>query len=537
MRVIDASITVDKSASDYDSIHNTFLRVWDPSTDPTKEWRKPGDQPIAIITCEQRQKLFDEVEAEVGRRYRDQKSEEAKKTWLKEASEVARKHGHAQYKPPIFGIFIFDMCSFCALHCKTTKVQDLLVHGASLMSLWDSKNGNHIVSLRNQSAILGPALTSYFDLIEAAPEYKGQLASWCSDHSDNMLGTAATRANRDINTDFKRLSKMLDALAEKGKVKTRLIGIMANVVLAKPWIYFKVLKESLGKHAATTALKKREKKQYDLGISILTCELFLLKEMILLLSLTSYDKKEIREMAKRYRLRAKQYEFVHAYFLPNMSRMYDVVLTCIVPHIFDRCIELGVSPGVLGLLESREQFHQRVNQCPSMPFSLYKAIALGRKSWCFQVAECLNLLCYKETREDTRTSFPSETRQVVREGKQRNNVRGQGGNKGKERQQISYIYDPLETPFLQKTSRCGCGRYKTFDACNVCSWGYIEDIWKKSEQSATLLIKRETTVSKTTTTISNEKQEIKSLLKFYAELDKMNILRFLNADFNKHDNA
>ena len=59
-------------------------------------------------------------------------------------------------------------------------------------------------------------------------------------------------------------------------------------------------------------------------------------------------------------------------------------------------------------------------------FLLDTAITLGRKSWCYQVAESLNLLCYKETREDTRTPFPAETRQVVKEGKQKK-INGDGG--------------------------------------------------------------------------------------------------------------
>ena len=270
--------------------------------------------------------------------------------------------------------------------------------------------------------------------------------------------------------------------------------------------------------------------------------------MMLYLSLTSYKKSEIKKFKNWYVVRAKQFEFVHSHFLPNMSRMYDVVMTCIVPLIFDQCIDLGISPGGLGLLESKEKFHQKTVQCPSMPFTLEAAIRLKRKSWCWQVVESINLVgLYKETRPDTRTPYPSsEMRQVIREGKQNNRERGVGDEKGKMRQQRSFIYDPIETPYLQKKKRCACGRFETFDECTLCGWGDIRSIWEKSMKCGEILIRRETggnnggestssTTTTTTTATSNEAEEIRSLLGYFSKMDKKNILRFLNVDFNKND--
>lgn len=527
------------------SIINTFMRVWAPTTDPNAKWEKKGDRPIAILDCETRQRLFEAVEREMGRKYNDETDEDGRKNWLKEANDIARKHGHAQYKPPLFGSFICDLPSFCALHCKTTKVLDSLVNGASLMGLWDITNDNPIVNLGAQSAKLGPALSMYFALIETQPEYKNQLGMWCSDHSAKVLGNAAKRASRDINTDFKRLSKLLESLSEDAKLKTRLVGGMANVVLAKPWVYVEIQIKSFKKYPRAAS---REKKKFSFGISVLAVELFLLKEMMLYLSLTSYKKSEIKKFKNWYTIRAKQFEFVHSHFLPNVSRMYDIVMTCIVPLIFDQCIELGISPGGLGLLESKEKYHQKTVQCPSMPFTLEAATKLNRKSWCWQVVESLNLVgLYKETRPDTRTAYPSsEIRQVIREGNQNNRERGVGDEKGKMRQQRSYIYDPIETPYLQKKERCACGRFKTFDECTLCGWGDIKSIWEKSMKSGEILIRREkqasnggestsSTTTTTTTATSNEEEEIKSLMEYFSKMDKKNILRFLNVDFNKND--
>lgn len=533
---------VDRNDTDT-AVHDTFLRDWSPNIEPGAKWEKPGDRPVAIISCEQRQKLFDDVQEKVGRLYANCETEEEKKAWLDEAREAARAAGHAQYKPPIFGVFIMDMPSFCALHFKTTAVKDILVHGASLLTLWDSSNEHQIISLGTMGAKLGPSLQCYFKEIESAPEFKGQLESWSKDHSLKCLGNAAKRANRDINVEFKRLSNFLATLSEDAKISTRLIGVMANVILSKPWVYVNILIKSLQRIPATTTQQKKKRKKYELGISILAVKLFCLKDIVLNLSITSYDVTEIQKLGIRYRFRAKQMEYIHTYFLPNMSRMYDVVATCLVPHIFDRCIDLRASPGSMGLLESKEKFHQDVVQVPTFPLTLEAAVKLGRKSWTYQVLQNIGLKnLYKETREDTLTPYPStEIRQVIKDGNLNNNKRGEGEKRGKVRHQRSYIYDSLETPYLQSEDikinepwnmveeRCGCGRFQSFDECDVCNFGQIKILWQKTHSCAKLLIRRE--VLKTTR--QEDAKEVKGLLKWLSKMDSLNILRHLHADLDK----
>ena len=536
---------VDEKDTDFD-INDTFLRNWSPSTDKDAKWEKPGDRPVAILSCEHRQKLFDAVEQEVGKLWKHCTTEEEKEEWLKQAREIARKYGHSQYKPPLFGVYIFDLPSFCALHFKTIEVKDILVHGASLMRLWDAANGNQIVSMRTQEAKLGKALQYYFDEIENAPEYRNQLVSWCSDHAAKCLGNAAKSASKDINVEFKRLSRLLESLAEDASKSTRLIGVMANVVLAKPWVIVGILIKALETYKARSYQKKKKKKQFAFGISVLAAKLYCLKDVVLNLSLASYDIKEISEMSIRYKHRAKQMEYIHSYFLPNMARMYDVVATCIAPLVFTLCIDIGISPGGAGLLESREQFHQCVVQCPTFPLSLEAAIRLNRKSWTYQVIRNMLLVkVYKETRDDTRTPYPSkEIRQVKREGNQNNKGRGEGNQKGKVRQQRSYIYDPFETPYLQNErfseellkepwvlieERCGCGRFNSFDKCEICSFGYIKELWKKTNQCAKLLIKRESSQ----TVRGDDTNQVKALLRWLSKMDDINILRHFHAELEK----
>ena len=93
-----------------------------------------------------------------------------------------------------------------------------------------------------------------------------------------------------------------------------------------------------------------------MSVSAIASMLYTVKRIVLGLSNTSYNKEEIKQMASQYRADAKQLEYIQS-FLFATNRTYDILATVAMPELFDKCAALGVSPGVLGLLESSESFH------------------------------------------------------------------------------------------------------------------------------------------------------------------------------------
>ena len=92
-----------------------------------------------------------------------------------------------------------------------------------------------------------------------------------------------------------------------------------------------------------------------------------------------------------------------------------------------------------------------------------------------------------------------------------------------------FAEDVLEEPWVLKEKRCGCGRYETFDECNICDFGQIKVLWEKTHECAKLLIKREVL----NTRRIDDAAQVKKLLKWFSKMDEINILRHLHADLSK----
>ena len=217
---------------------------------------------------------------------------------------------------------------------------------------------------------------------------------------------------------------------------------------------------------------KKLREQFLVSISSIASMLHAVKRIVLGLSYTSYDKAEIKQMATEYRTNAKQLEYIQS-FLFATNRTYDILATVAMPELFDKCATLGVSPGVLGLLESSESFHNHVKSYNAMPYGMEHVKGFKRKNklknrntWSHQVMQKIYLVnIYKDSRQDVFTRFKGNAKTS----------------------KLSRIKDLKKTPYFD-SGGCPCGRKKTYHECNACKIPAIKKIMGLSKQCADIII-------------------------------------------------
>jgi hypothetical protein len=462
------------------SIEEEYLfKLWSPDKREDATWEAPGDRPIPISTVSQRKDLFEKCDLkcmmECGKRKGECKSEEDLKKWMKVANRCAIDSGHAQLHEPFFGIN-FDISTICALHYKTTKVKDILCYGAELVSYWDTVNGKEIVNSKMTAARCGPALDYYFKQLETEKLYKKQLISFAHDARSTIVGNAVKKRSRNVDAKQKTIGRNLEKLAKDSERSTRLIGVMANVVLKQPWKLVSILKNAVLKtsYKGKGGAKKQKELQDEFltSISAIASMLYTVKRVVLGLSYTSYDKTEIKDMATEYRANAKQLEYIQSLLFAT-NRTYDILATVAMPDLFDKCAVLGVSPGVLGLLESSESFHNHVKSYNAMPYGMEHVKAFRRKNkmqkrktWSNQVMQKIYLVnIYKNTRQDAFAPYKENSKSS----------------------KLSRVKDLKKTPYFD-SGGCPCGRKETNSQCDACKLPAIKEIMDLSKKCADILI-------------------------------------------------
>jgi hypothetical protein len=385
-------------------------------------------------------------------------------------------------------------------------------------------------------AYLGPSLTAYLKAVEEEPVFRYQLLNFVVDTKNNMLSNAAKSAVADHGS---MASKFLDAIAKQSQYSLRLIGRQANLLLQYPWKLVNIMFDSLKENKR---VPRKVKKEYILAVSAIASYLFCIKKLVLEMSIGVYTREDVDRLAKQFWVTAKQQEYVQSFLFPRVNRVYDVIMTCCAPELYDDCAKFGFSPGALGLTEGNEAKHGTIENEKSMPLGIEAAKRLNRDSWTKTVV-IRNWLrdVYREKRKDTRTPAAKAVRKaqkveatvlsidaenyeiqyadgeiksveedfvferpqngegvkvgdtiktVKRITNTKNAVRDEREHK---RFKVSHFFDPLETPHLYDTQwnhkdGCGCGQYDTFKNCPVCRIGEIESIMSWSKKCAEHLV-------------------------------------------------
>jgi hypothetical protein len=422
----------------------------------------------------------------------------------------------------------------------------------------------------------------FYKLLESRAEYEQQLIPFIEHSKAVQLNNAIGKRMSDVGSDI--IGKRLKSLLKDEKKSHRLIGKMANVVLKAPWALFEIMDQCMNQHRNA---KMRVKKEFRCSISALQTYLYSLKDIVLGLSLTSFDRKEIETMAASYCQKAKEFEYIQSFLFKKVSRTYDVIATVCVPELFKKCIDLGVSPGVLGLLEAPENYHNHVRTFPAMPYSLQYAARASTKakkvdSWAKQVMQKIWLVnTYKESRDDTRTPVKEhrgKDNRIARSKilnlsktpfllctedscrcKSQSNLRLQflfyrwrlhkleflnkkslstGSSRGKKKKGKTNKKKDAQKTLRQNLHKnfccrggCACGRYRNYKSCNVCSKYLIENIMLLAQRCAkTLLLKN------LIGDLLREKyleQEAKDVKKQFLKLNDMNWNKYISGNLDE----